>query len=76
MVTIFDNTETSMDEVVEILVRATRCTLEEAAIEMWEAHTFGKAAVHFHPDREECGRVAGIIGSVGIRTEVSPEWND
>jgi ATP-dependent Clp protease adapter protein ClpS len=76
MVTIFDNSHNSMDEVVDILMLATRCTREEAAIEMWEAHTFGKAPVHFHPMREECTRVADVISRVGIKTEVAPEWND
>jgi ATP-dependent Clp protease adapter protein ClpS len=76
MVTIFDNEETSMDEVVEILIQATRCTVEEAAIEMWEAHTFGKAPVHFHSAREECDRVASIIQTAGVKTAITPEWEN
>ena len=76
MVTIFDNETTSMDEVVEVLMIATGCTIEEAAIEMWEAHTFGKAPVHFHRDPVECHRVAGIIETVGVQTTVTLEWAD
>ena len=76
MVVIHDNPINSMDEVVDILMEATLCGLEEASIEMWEAHTFGKAPVHFHADRSECHRVATVISSIGIKTEVSPEWND
>lgn len=75
MTVIFDNDDNSMDEVVEVLMRATRCDEEEAAIEMWEAHTYGKAPVHF-ASREECLAAAGIIETIGVRTEVAPEWDD
>lgn len=75
MTVIFDNDTNSMDEVVEILIRATGCNEEEAAIEMWEAHTYGKAPVHF-ASREECEKAAGVISSIGVKTEVAPEWDD
>ncbi len=75
MTVIFDNEHNSMDEVVEILIEATGCDEEEAAIEMWEAHTYGKAPVHF-ASRDACLEAAGIIERVGIRTEVAPEWDD
>ncbi len=75
MTVIFDNDTNSMDEVVEVLMRATGCDEEEAAIEMWEAHTYGKAPVHF-ASREECERVANTIGTIGVKTEVAPEWDD
>lgn len=75
MVTIFNNDHTSMDDVVYILMKATGCDAEEAAIEMWEAHHFGKAPVHFS-SRDECDRAAALIGTVGVKTEVGPEWND
>jgi ATP-dependent Clp protease adapter protein ClpS len=75
MVVIFNNDTTTMDEVVQILMEATHCDVEEAAIEMWEAHTFGKAAVHY-AGKEECERAAAIIQTVGIETEVKKEWDD
>jgi ATP-dependent Clp protease adaptor protein ClpS len=56
-------------------MRATQCDEEEAFIEMWEAHTFGKAAVHF-AGREECDKAAVIIASIGVKAEVMKEWND
>ncbi len=73
MVVMFNNDHTMMDEVIEVLMRATGCDMQEAYIEMWEAHTFGKASVHF-ANRSECEDVAQVIGSVGIKTEVSLEW--
>jgi ATP-dependent Clp protease adapter protein ClpS len=75
MVVIYNNERNSMDEVTEILMLATGCDAREAAMEMWEAHTFGKAPVHF-ADREACLEVAGIIETIGVRTSVCREWED
>ena len=72
---IFNNDFTPMDVVVMALMRATNCDAEEAAIEMWEAHHFGQANVHFST-RTECEEAANIIASVGVKTEVKPEWDD
>ncbi|MBC8063383.1 MAG: ATP-dependent Clp protease adaptor ClpS [Chlorobia bacterium] len=73
MVLMYNNDHTMMDEVIEILMRATGCDMQEAYIEMWEAHTFGKASVHFS-SKEECDDAAATISSVGIKTEVTLEW--
>jgi hypothetical protein len=75
MVVIFDNDYTPFDMVILALVRATGCTHEEAEMEAWEAQTFGKAPVHFASKRE-CETAADIISSIGVKTEVAPEWND
>lgn len=75
MVLIYDNDTNSVDEVVEVLMLATGCDEQEAFIEMWEAHTFGKASVHF-ASRTECGEVAEVISAIGVRTEVTREWKD
>jgi ATP-dependent Clp protease adapter protein ClpS len=75
MVLIYDNDTNTMDEVVDVLMRATGCDAEEAAIEMWEAHTYGKAPVHF-ASKSECDDVAAIIASIGVKTEVTREWED
>lgn len=73
--TIFNNNHTTMDTVVSILMRATGCSAEEAYIEMWEAHTFGKADVHFDT-LEICERAARIIRTAGVEAEVRLEWDD
>lgn len=73
MVVMFNNDHTSMDEVIEVLMRATGCDMQEAYIEMWEAHTFGKCSVHF-AGRSDCDEAAQVIASVGIKTEVTLEW--
>ena len=74
-VVIHNNDTTSYEDVIMILIAATGCDTQEAVIETWEAHTFGQANVHF-ADGSECEDVALVISSVGVRTEVLPEWND
>jgi ATP-dependent Clp protease adaptor protein ClpS len=75
MVVIFNNETNTFDEVMEILMRATGCDAEEAYMEMWEAHTYGKAPVHFAA-QSECESVAGVIATIGVETSVCREWED
>lgn len=75
MVTIFNNDTNSFDEVIGVLMQSTGCTLEEASIEAWEAHTYGRSGVHFDA-KPECERVADIISSIGVQTKVSLEWEN
>lgn len=74
-VIIFNNDENAVEEVVAILMVATGCSIEEAEIETWEAHTFGETAVHF-ADLDECEAVARVIARIGVRTEIRPEWKN
>ncbi|MDR3688862.1 MAG: ATP-dependent Clp protease adaptor ClpS [Fimbriimonas sp.] len=75
MVVIYNNDTNSLDEVIAILIVATQCGFEEASIETWEAHVFGKASVHFG-EQDECRRAASIIAEIGVKTEVTKEWID
>ena len=75
MVVIFNNDETSMDDVVLVLMAATGCDVDEAYMEMWEAHHYGKAPVNFAPETE-CHEVARVIATVGVKTSVQKEWED
>jgi ATP-dependent Clp protease adapter protein ClpS len=75
MVTIFNNQYNTWDEVIDALMRATMCSKDEAVIETWEAHTYGKAPVHFSNQRD-CVEVAQVISQIGVKTEVRPEWED
>jgi len=74
-VIIYNNSVTAFDEVIEIIMLATSCSFDEARIETWEAHTFGQAAVHYASEAE-CARVAATIASIGVATEVRPEWEN
>jgi len=72
IVVVYDNDHNTFDEVIDILMRATGCSLHEAQMETWEVHHLGKSVVH-HADAEECERVASVIRTIGIRVEVRPE---
>jgi len=74
-VMIFNNEYNTVLEIIEVLMRSTGCTPHEAFTEMWEAHNFGKAFVHF-AEKNECEIVAAMIASIGCRTLVRPEWED
>lgn len=75
MVLIYNNDVTSFEEVIAVLMRSTGCSAEEGFIEAWEAHTFGKAPVHF-AERTECEIVAAMISTIGVQTQVRREWDD
>jgi len=73
-VVIYNNDHTDRDQVCEVLINATGCDIQEALIEVWEAEAYGKACVHF-AGRQECESAAFIISRIGVKTEVSPEWD-
>lgn len=68
----FNNDYNTFDEVIEILIVATGCSREEAEIETWEIHHYGSCVVH-RAERAECERVAKVISSIGVQTEVEKE---
>ena len=75
MTLIYNNDHTPMDLVVLTIMVATECDAKEAEIETWEAHTYGKAPIHF-ANEVECHRVASVLKSIGVKTEVCLEWED
>ena len=75
MTVIFNDNHTPMDLVVLTIMVATRCDTTEAEIETWEAHTYGKAPIHFASEAE-CNQVASVIRTIGVKTEVCLEWED
>ena len=72
IVTVYDNDKNTVDEVVLILIIATRCTMREAETETWEVHHLGKSVVH-HGAEKECRKVADVIATIGIQVEASEE---
>lgn len=75
MLVIFNNDSTTFDDVIFALIEGTGCDLQEAAIEAWEAHTYGEAPVHFGTETD-CAQAAEPLNRVGVRTDVRPEWPD
>ncbi len=72
---IYNNATNTFEEVIHIVMVATQCEVEEAFCEVWEADQYGKAPVHF-ASKEECNRVASIVSSIGVKTEVEREWSE
>lgn len=71
-VTVFNNDHNTYEEVVNVLMDATGCDLDEAYIETWEVDHYGKSDVHF-ARQGECERIAQIIAKIGIEVEVRQE---
>ena len=70
LVTVYDNSVNTWDEVISILMIATHCDFDEAMIETWEIDNLGRSVVHAS-DREECEAVSEVIAQIGIRVEVT-----
>ncbi len=71
-VTVYDNDTNTYEEVITVLMIATACTAEEAYIEAWEIDKYGQCVVH-RADESECQGVADVVGTIGIKVEVSQE---
>ena len=70
LVTVYDNSVNTYDEVIAILMIATHCDFDEAWMETWEIDNLGRSVVHAS-DREECETVSEVIAQIGIRVEVT-----
>ena len=69
IVIVFDNSVNTYEQVIDILQKATGCSLAEAQMETWEIDKLGRSVVH-HGDRPECERAAAIIATIGIEVKV------
>ncbi|MCS7082726.1 MAG: ATP-dependent Clp protease adaptor ClpS [Bacteroidetes bacterium] len=59
----------TFDEVILQLQKATGCSLQRAEQIAWTAHRQGKA-VAYEGDLEDCLRVQGVLGEIGLITEI------
>lgn len=66
---IHNNNHNSFDEVIEVLVKATECTVEKAAYYAHTVHTCGSCVV-YQKDREQCELRAKVIEEIGLETTV------
>lgn len=71
-VTVYDNDVNTVEQVMAILVEATGCDEQEAAIETWEIDRLGRSTVH-HGGQETCERAAAVIRRIGIKVTVDEE---
>lgn len=72
IVTVYDNDTNTHLEVISILMVATGCDAEEAAIETWEIDNLGSSVVH-RDSESACQDAANVISTIGIRVEATPD---
>jgi ATP-dependent Clp protease adapter protein ClpS len=68
-VILFNDQVHTFDEVIDQLIKATRCDLARAEALTWEVHTKGKAAV-YEGTMPECIRVSGILEEIALHTQI------
>lgn len=68
-VMLFNDDWHSFDEVIEQIMKATKCSFEEARSLTFEVHVKGKAIV-FNGELSECLRVSSILEEIALNTQV------
>lgn len=68
-VILFNDDIHTFDEVIEQLVKATRCTASRAEALAMEVHTNGKAVV-FSGELPRCMEVSGILEEIKLMTQI------
>jgi ATP-dependent Clp protease adapter protein ClpS len=70
LVRVYNNEYNTYEEVIFILILATKCDFDEAEMETWEIDHLGSSVVHV-ASQEDCQKAASIISQIGIRVEVA-----
>ena len=68
-VILFNDDIHTFDEVIEQLMKATKCDTGRAESLTWEVHSRGKAAV-FEGVMDECLRVVSILEEIALHTHI------
>ncbi len=68
-VILFNDDYHTFEEVIAQIIKAIRCSREEAELITWEAHTKGRAIV-ITGELEECLRVSRVLEEIELRTQV------
>lgn len=68
-VVLFNDDYHTFEEVINQLIKATRCTRSKAEALTWEVHSKGKSIV-FDGSLEECLRVSSILEEIRLKTEI------
>jgi ATP-dependent Clp protease adaptor protein ClpS len=68
-VILFNDDLHSFEEVISQLVKATKCSFEEARDKTFEVHTRGRAVV-FSGELAQCLRVSGILEKILLHTQI------
>jgi len=68
-VILFNDDWHTFEEVIEQIIKAVKCTFEEAEEKTWEVHSKGKSCV-FEGDMPECLKVSSILEEIGLHTQI------
>ncbi|MBT8377963.1 MAG: ATP-dependent Clp protease adaptor ClpS [Ignavibacteria bacterium] len=68
-VLLFNDDWHSFDEVIIQLIKATKCSFEEAKHMTFEVHVKGKAIV-FNGTVADCIKVSGVLEEIALHTQV------
>ncbi len=59
----------TFDEVINQIIKATKCPFEQARTLTFEVHVKGKAIVH-SGDIKECLEVSSVLQEIGLHTQI------
>jgi ATP-dependent Clp protease adaptor protein ClpS len=68
-VVLFNDEVHTFDEVILQIQKATGYSLEKATEITWRVHNNGKAVVYIGSE-EDCEKVAGVLGRIGLLVQV------
>ncbi|MCS6990040.1 MAG: ATP-dependent Clp protease adaptor ClpS [Chloroherpetonaceae bacterium] len=68
-VVLFNDDYHTFEEVINQIIKATRCSRSKAEALTWEVHNKGKSIV-FDGSMEECLRVSSILEEIRLKTEI------
>lgn len=68
-VILFNDDWHTFEEVTQQIIKAIKCTENEAETMTWEVHTKGKACV-YDGEMGECLRVSGVLEEIGLTTQI------
>ncbi|MCI0707663.1 MAG: ATP-dependent Clp protease adaptor ClpS [Ignavibacteriae bacterium] len=68
-VILFNDEVHTFDEVIDQIIKATRCSRPRAEALTWEVHHTGKAAVYEGPI-DDCMKVSGVLEEIALHTQI------
>ncbi len=68
-VILFNDAWHSFDEVINQIIKATKCSEKKAEELTWEVHSKGKALV-YDGDMNECLKVSSILEEINLHTQI------
>lgn len=68
-VILFNDDWHTFDEVTNQIIKAIKCSSEQAEAITWEVHSNGKAMV-YDGEMTECLRVSSVLEEIGLHTQI------